>query len=146
MAHKHPSLIPFVTVIEDDSLAPEMFSECLDRGAKGLKLIGWHSNYIKQFDYDLRLPSLMEVFRLAESSQVPVLIHLWLGYSKTKRNYVEDLDAILTEMPRLRFVLAHFGLGFDPETLPLLTRLASRHRNLYFDTSLYGSFCEVWFS
>jgi predicted TIM-barrel fold metal-dependent hydrolase len=146
MGQKYEAVIPFVTVIEDDRGAAEMFKECLEQGAKGLKLIGWHSNYIKMFDYDLRLPSLMQVFRLAEEWEVPVLVHLWLGYSKTTRDYVQDLDGILTEFPRLRFVLAHFGLGFDPDTLPLVTALAERHRNLYFDTSLYGSFCEVWFS
>merc|ERR1712232_638595 len=31
-------------------------------------------------------------------------------------------------------------------TLPSITRLLEQHRNLYFDTSLYGNFCEVWFS
>lgn len=146
MGQTYDALIPFVTVIEDDPGAADMFKEYLVRGAKGLKLIGWHSNYIKQFDYDLRLPSLLAVFRLAEAWGVPVLVHLWLGYSKTKRNYVEDLDYILTEMPKLRFVLAHFGLGFDPETMPQICMLAEKHKNLYFDTSLYGSFCEVWFS
>eukprot|EP00747_Dinoflagellata_sp_TGD_P105738 gnl/TRDRNA2_/TRDRNA2_169645_c0_seq1.p1 gnl/TRDRNA2_/TRDRNA2_169645_c0~~gnl/TRDRNA2_/TRDRNA2_169645_c0_seq1.p1 ORF type:complete len:506 (-),score=98.60 gnl/TRDRNA2_/TRDRNA2_169645_c0_seq1:229-1746(-) len=139
-------VIPFVTIIEDDPQAAKMFEECLERGARGLKLIGWHSAYIKQFDYDLRLPSLMEVFRLAASWKVPVLMHLWVGYGKTKRDYIADLEAICTELPTLRLVLAHFGLGFDPETLPGLVSLVARHRHIYFDTSLYGSFCELWFS
>ena len=36
-------VVPFVTVIEDDPRAPQMFASALNRGAKGLKLIGWHS-------------------------------------------------------------------------------------------------------
>jgi len=123
-----------------------MFKECLDRGARGLKLIGWHSEYIRKHDYDLCNPTLMEVFRVAAVHGVPVLLHLWIGYSKTKRDYCQSLDLILTELPQLRLVLAHFGLGFDPENLPSIIRLAQRHRNLYVDTSLYGSNCELWFT
>merc|ERR1719379_71731 len=88
---------------------------------------------------------MMEVYRIAAARGVTVLTHLWVGYSETKRDYVNDLDAILSELPELQLVLAHFALGFDPETLPAVTELAERHRNLYFDTSLYGSFCELWF-
>merc|ERR1712008_163391 len=36
--------------------------------------------------------------------------------------------------------------GFDPENLPGIIHLAQRHRNLYVDTSLYGSNCELWFT
>jgi len=145
MAGKYPEVIPFVTVIEDDPLASRMFKECLDRGARGLKLIGWHSEYIKKHDYDLCNPALMDVFRLAAVHSVPVLLHLWIGYSKTKKDYLQSLDKILIELPALRLVLAHFGLGFDPDTLPGIIKLARRHRNLYVDTSLYGSNCELWF-
>lgn len=146
MAESHPEVVPFVTVIEDDPKAAKMFESCLDRGAKGLKLIGWHSNYIKKYDYDLRHPALMDVFRVAATRRAPVLIHLWVGYSETKRDYLSDLEAILSELPDLPLVLAHFGLGFDPETLPGISELLGRHRNLYVDTSLYGTFCELWFS
>lgn len=146
MGAKYPSVLPFVTVIEDDDQAPRMFAECLERGARGLKLIGWHSNYIKTFDYDLRHAAMMQVFQIAAEKGAPVLIHLWVGYGETRRDYIEDLEKILSELPGLRLVLAHFGLGFDAENLPRLDALASRHRNLYFDTSLYGSFCELWFS
>lgn len=146
MASKFPQVVPFVTVIEDDPLASRMFEECLGRGARGLKLIGWHSEYIRKHDYDLCNPALMDVFRLAAAHSVPVLLHLWIGYSKTKRDYCQSLDQILTELPALRLVLAHFGLGFDPENLPDIIKLAQRHRNLYVDTSLYGSNCELWFT
>jgi len=146
MASKYPQVVPFVTVIEDDPLAGRMFEECLGRGARGLKLIGWHSEYIRKHDYDLCNPALMNVFQLAAARGVPVLLHLWIGYSKTKRDYCRSLDQILTELPGLRLVLAHFGLGFDPENLPGIIELAQRHRNLYVDTSLYGSNCELWFT
>merc|ERR1712147_23955 len=76
------SVIPFVTIIEDDNKASLMFAKYLDRGARGLKLIGWHSNYIKQFDYDLRSPSLVDTFRVAADNGCPVLVHLWVGYSE----------------------------------------------------------------
>lgn len=75
-----------------------------------------------------------------------MLVHLWVGYSETTRDYASDLHELLSELPHLKLVLAHFGLGFDPATLPAIVSLMERHRNLYLDTSLYGSFCELWFS
>lgn len=42
MAQKHTEIVPFVTVIEDDPKAAVMFQDYVSRGAKGLKLIGWH--------------------------------------------------------------------------------------------------------
>lgn len=147
MARKYPDqIVPFCTVIEDDPKAPQMFEECLNGGAKGLKLIGWHSDYIKKHDYDLRHPSLMQIYRIAAARGVPVLAHIWIGYSDTKHDYLRDLDFILAENPSLVFVLAHFGLGFDPQSLPGLDILASKYPNLYFDTSLYGAHCELWFA
>jgi len=147
MGKKYPDqVVPFCTVIEDDPKAPQMFEECLNAGAKGLKLIGWHSDYIKKHDYNLRHPSLLEIYRKAAARGVPVLAHIWIGYSDTKHDYLCDLDLILTENPSLIFVLAHFGLGFDPLSLPGLEILASKHPLLHFDTSLYGAHCELWFS
>merc|ERR1712032_514906 len=127
-AEENPDMIiPFVTIIEDDVKAPKMFNEYIDRGAKGLKLIGWHSNYIKKYDYDLKFPSLMEVFRIAAKRCVPVLFHLWIGYSETKHDYLADLRTILTEIPELHIVLAHFALGFDPETMKGLVELMEQY-------------------
>jgi len=147
MGQKYPDqIVPFCTVIEDDPRAPKMFEECLHAGARGLKLIGWHSDYIKKHDYDLRHPSLMAIYRIAAARGVPVLAHIWIGYPDTKYDYISDLDQILTENPSLIFVLAHFGLGFDPLSLPSLKTLVSKHPNLYFDTSLYGAHCELWFA
>ena len=49
MGEKYPGeVVPFVTVIEDDPRSPQMFASALNRGAKGLKLIGWHSAYVKK--------------------------------------------------------------------------------------------------
>jgi predicted TIM-barrel fold metal-dependent hydrolase len=147
MAQKYPDqIVPFCTVIEDDPRANQMFEECLNAGAKGLKLIGWHSDYIKKHDYSLRHPSLMQIYRTASARKVPVIAHVWIGYSDTKHDYLQDLDVIMAENPSLVFVLAHFGLGFDPQSLPGLDALASKYPNLYFDTSLYGAHCELWFS
>eukprot|EP00746_Dinoflagellata_sp_MGD_P066904 gnl/MRDRNA2_/MRDRNA2_27655_c0_seq1.p1 gnl/MRDRNA2_/MRDRNA2_27655_c0~~gnl/MRDRNA2_/MRDRNA2_27655_c0_seq1.p1 ORF type:complete len:659 (+),score=115.10 gnl/MRDRNA2_/MRDRNA2_27655_c0_seq1:183-2159(+) len=147
MGQKYPDqIVPFSTIIEDDPKAPQMFEECLNAGAKGLKLIGWHSDYIKKHDYSLRHPSLMECYRIAAARKVPIIAHIWIGYSDTKHNYLQDLDVIMAENPTLVFVLAHFGLGFDPQSLPGLDTLASTYPNLYFDTSLYGAHCELWFA
>lgn len=145
MSQKFPQIVPFVTVIEDDHAAPRMFQACLARGAKGLKLIGWHSSFIERHDYDLRHPSLMEVYRVAEEWQVPVLAHVFVGFVG-KKDYIADLDVIMTTFPRLRFVLAHFGLGFDDHNFPSLERLIAKHSSLYVDTSFYGGYKEVWFS
>lgn len=145
-AARHPErIVPFVTIVEDDPMAPKMFADCLKRGARGLKLIGWHSGFIEKFDYDLQLSSLLEVFRLAAAWGVPVLAHIYVAY-EGRRNYVQDIDAVLTAVPNLKFVLAHMGLGFNEEHQTALERLAAKHRSLYFDTSFYGGYKEVWFS
>eukprot|EP00931_Biecheleriopsis_adriatica_P057115 TRINITY_DN33877_c0_g1_i1.p1 TRINITY_DN33877_c0_g1~~TRINITY_DN33877_c0_g1_i1.p1 ORF type:complete len:534 (+),score=99.05 TRINITY_DN33877_c0_g1_i1:41-1603(+) len=144
-AARHSQIIPFVTVIEDDPMAPRMFSECLDRGARGLKLIGWHSSFIEKHDYDLQHPALLNIYRIAASRGVPVLAHIYIG-SSGRRDYVHDLDVILSANPKMKFVMAHFGLGFDDAHWPSVTSLAEKHSNLYFDTSFYGGYKEVWFS
>jgi len=145
MAQRYSQIVPFVTVLEDDPNAAQILEKCIAKGAKGLKLIGWHSNYIKEYDFDLRRPSLVDAFRVASRHRIPVLLHIWLGYD-AEHDYVEDIDALLEELPDLRLVLAHFGLGFNPQTLPALSMLLARHPNLYVDTSLYGTFCEMWFT
>ena len=73
-------------------------------------------------------------------------MHCWVGYSETKRDLAQELSAVMTEFPRLKVILAHFGLGFDAETLPRIHALLKQHKNLYLDTSLYGAFCELWFT
>eukprot|EP00927_Polykrikos_kofoidii_P073745 TRINITY_DN69765_c0_g1_i1.p1 TRINITY_DN69765_c0_g1~~TRINITY_DN69765_c0_g1_i1.p1 ORF type:complete len:602 (-),score=57.69 TRINITY_DN69765_c0_g1_i1:8-1750(-) len=146
VAARHPQIVPFVTIIEDDPMAPQMFSDCLDRGAMGLKLIGWHSSFIEKHDYDLRHAALMEVYRIASRRGVPILAHIYIGAGASRRDYVQDLDVILTTFPSLKFVLAHFGLGFDDFHWPLIEQMAEKHPNLYFDTSFYGGYKEVWFS
>lgn len=146
MARTFPQVVPFVTIIEDDPMSPRMFVDCLEKGAKGLKLIGWHSAFIEKYDYDLCNPALMEVYRIAAARSVPVLAHVFVGMSGAKRDYAADIDTIMTSFPRLRFVLAHLGLGFDEGSLPSLEYLAEKHRRLYFDTSFYGGYKEVWFS
>lgn len=137
--------IPFVTIIEDDPGAAAMFESAIEHGARGLKLIGWSGTFIKQYDYDLRSSVMKSVFRLAEARRVPILAHVWLGCQHVPhRDYVADLDAIMSEHPELRLILAHWGLGFSAMTLPRLSDLLSRHTNLYLDTSLYGGGRAKW--
>jgi hypothetical protein len=122
-----------------------MFESAIEHGARGLKLIGWSGTFIKQYDYDLRSSVMKSVFRLAEARRVPILAHVWLGCQHVPhRDYVADLDAIMSEHPELRLILAHWGLGFSAMTLPRLSDLLSRHTNLYLDTSLYGGGRAKW--
>ena len=137
--------IPFVTVIEDDPGAAAMLESAIEQGARGLKLIGWAGTFIKQFDYDLRSEVMERVFCVAEARHVPILAHVWIGCQHAPhRDYVADLDAIMSGHPSLRLILAHYGLGFDAASLPRLSDLLTRHANLYLDTSLYGGARAKW--
>ena len=119
-ASRHPCLLPFVTVVEDDPNAPEMLASAISRGARGVKLIGWAERFIRQHDYDMRSPPMMAVYALASSHGLPVLAHVSLGSTATRHDYMADLDAILTAHPTLVIILAHLGLGFDAVRLPRL--------------------------
>lgn len=161
---RHPSeIVPFVTILESDEHAATMLREYVDRGACGLKLIGWTGACIRQFDYDLLGPTMQAVFQTAEACSLPVLIHLYLGIADEDesqrasagaehailggpyRDYLSELNQLLSAHPGLTLVLAHFGLGFDEKRLPRLHELLARHPNLYLDTSLYGGARVKWF-
>lgn len=80
-AARHKTLVPFVTVVEDDPEAVEMLRDGIARGACGVKLIGWAGKFIAAHDYDMRAESLMAVYRLAAAHGLPVLAHVALGYA-----------------------------------------------------------------
>ena len=158
-AARHPTkLVPFVTVVEDDPQAAEVLRECIRRGARGLKLIGWAGRFIAEHDYDLCSDGMMAVYRVAAEAGIPVLVHVALAHDREEqtvatasrgavaRDYVADIDAILSAVPTLRLVLAHFGLGFDGTSLPRLHGLLEKHATLHIDTSLYGGARDKWLS
>lgn len=154
---RHASeLIPFVTILESDIGAAAMLRDYSDRGARGLKLIGWTGACIRRYDYDLLGPTMRAVFATAEECALPVVLHLYLGFdddaeapedshNASYRDYLAELETLLSAHPRLVLVLAHFGLGFDEGRLPRLNALLARFPNLYLDTSLYGGAKVKWF-
>ena len=190
-AQRHSSeLIPFVTIIEDDPNAASMLSECVARGARGLKLIGWSAAFIRAHDYDLCSPVMRSVFEVCEAHCLPVVAHIFTSFSEEEqasmrvgeeeqasreeeqasrdskpappsppppaptspppppmqppfkvsatRDYLAEIDQLLSSHPQLILILAHFALGFDASRLPRLHALLARHPNLHIDTSLYG--------
>lgn len=154
---RHASeLIPFVTILESDEGAAAMLREYVSRGARGLKLIGWTGACIRRFDYDLLGPTMRSVFAVAEECALPVVLHLYLGvadeagkpedsHNGSSRDYLAELETLLSAHPRLVLVLAHFGLGFDEVRLPRLNTLLASFPSLHLDTSLYGGAKVKWF-
>ena len=65
----------------------------------------------------------------ADRHGVPVLAHFWIG---DRCNGADNVRAVASRYPHVRFILAHLG-GFSADGSVLLD-LAAEHRNLWFDT------------
>lgn len=130
-AARHPNaLVPFVTVVEDDPAADAMLSECVAKGARGLKLIGFGAQFLRANPhYSLVSESLMRCFAVAERHGLPVVAHVYVAYDEggegdddgegdggggvggddgmaPPRDLIGEVDTVLTAHPSLRFVLA----------------------------------------
>ncbi len=110
-------LVPFCRL--DPSEGPLAESErCLGAGARGIKL---HPR-AQDFDFDGR--EMDDVFALAESARVPILIHAGRGLPPL----AEGLVALAMRHPQTALILAH---GAICDQGILTSRLADHERVLY---------------
>ena len=122
--------IPFCTVSPMDPGVMEYLQECLNRGAKGLKLYNGHSYYHDIFGLPLDSPRMMPVYAFAERNQMPILFHVNIV------KYQNELETVLKKNPGLLVSIPHFMVS--SVDISKVEDLMDRYPNLYTDIS-FGS-------
>jgi predicted TIM-barrel fold metal-dependent hydrolase len=126
-------VIAFCTIDESDPNAAEIFEQCLQDGAEGLKLIGGHPDF---YDDPLNSENMYRVYQKAAEYGVPVLLH---GSIINIPELREQLDQVYSDFPEVTFIHAHYcstimnGINLDQ-----CAELLDRHPNLYIDISMGG--------
>ena len=133
-------IIAYTTIEEEDENSLEVFEEYFARGSRGLKLIGWHSIYIRKYNVSLTDENMYELYEFSSEENLPIMLHLRLSNSYI---YYEDLAKVLSDFPDLKIILAHGGL--DLNNLQKLDSLMEEYPNLYLDLGFYGTYYEYWF-
>ncbi len=98
---------------------------CLRAGARGIKL------HPRAEGFQLLMPKVEAVFRLADQERLPVLVHAGRGIPALGRHAL----ALCERYPNMRLILAHAGIS----DLAWIWRAAPDHPNLFFDTSWWGA-------
>jgi len=95
-------------------------------------------------------PVLMEIYRVAGSFEVPVLVHWTLGSTSDQepgtRDAFRQLKRVLRDCASTTFILAHGGLGpppHRPDYPKILEHLLRRYPNLRLDLS---GLHDTWFT
>ncbi len=126
-------IVPFCTIDEADPEAAEIFEQCLQDGAEGLKLIGGHPNF---YDEPLNSENMYKVYQKAAEYKVPVLLH---GSIINIPELKDQLDQVYSDFPEVTFIHAHYCstimTGID---LDQCAELLDKHPNLYIDLSMGG--------
>jgi len=126
-------VIPFCTIDEADPEAAEIFEQCLQEGAKGLKLLGGHSKF---YDEPLNSENMYKVYQKASEYKVPVLLH---GSIITIPGLKDQLDQVYSDFPDVTFIQAHYGSTImNGINLDQIAELLDKHPNLYIDLSMGG--------
>ena len=105
----------------------------LERAVKSLGLRGLKLDAALQ-DFDLNGPKVFEVYEVASSLSIPVLVHTgmsWAPETPLERGRPLLLEKAVCRFPKLNFVLAHFAWPWVWEA----TALALKYPNVYLDTS-----------
>lgn len=133
-------IIAYTTIEEEDENSLEVFRETVEEGSQGLKLIGWHSIYIRKYNFSLTDKKMYRLYEFSEENKIPIMAHIKLSASE---KYYEDLLKISSDFPDLKIILAHGGL--DLNNLQKLDPLLGENPNLYIDFSFYGTYYKPWF-
>jgi hypothetical protein len=125
-------LIPFCRLDPSDEPLAEA-RRCLAAGARGIKL------HPRAEGFTLDHPALADVFALADSERLPILVHAGRGIPALGRHSIE----VCASHPNLRLILAHAGIS----DLAWIWAEAPAHPNLFFDTSWWsGSDVQALFA
>ena len=139
----HPTkIISFTTIQEEDSNSAEILKEdVVLRRSRGLKLIGWHKQYIEKYNFLLTHSNMYKLYKVCEQHGLPLLIHVRLSHNE---KYYGDLAQILSDFKNLKIILAHAGVTLD--NLTRVDHLMEENPNLYIDLSFYGGYHEYAFN
>jgi len=128
---QHPDrIIAYATVDESDPQAPEILSNAIARGAKGLKLIGGHPEF---YDAPLDSPIMYQLMAICREADLPVLIHVSMGHHPEMQ---AEFERLVADFPEVTFVAAHYckhAPRLDPAR-----ELLDRYPHLYTDLSMGG--------
>jgi len=108
---------PTVSPTDPDKL--EKFKALVDRGATGLKLYTGHGYVTKKREYMFHPvamddPGMLPLYAYCEENFIPVCLHVNPfddGSHKGKPGFAEEIHAVLTQFPDLKFDLPHFILS-----------------------------------
>jgi len=106
----------------------------IERGAKALKVHPPHQMF-RANAYQDALPSLADVYRVAQDAGVPVTIHTGTSVfpgARSRFGDPMDVDDVAIDFPALRILLAHGGRPLWMEAAFFLVR---RHPNVYLELS-----------
>jgi predicted TIM-barrel fold metal-dependent hydrolase len=103
----------------------------------GIRLIKIHPPHQLLYanDYTNGMTELATIYRVAETSGIPVMIHTGTSIFPDARNKFGDpiyLDDVAVDFPKLRILMAHGGRPIWMQTAFFLLR---RHRNVHLDIS-----------
>ena len=122
----------FIGFASVDPMAPgapkQLESAITQLGLKGLKL-----DTALQ-DFDLNHPGVFDLYGIADSLGIPVLIHTgmsWAPGTALEQGQPILLEKAIRRFPSLRFVLAHWGWPWVWDA----TALALKYPNVFLDTS-----------
>ncbi|MBI4994833.1 amidohydrolase family protein [Candidatus Peregrinibacteria bacterium] len=137
---KYPDrIIPFCTIDEADMEAPKIFEQCLDRGGKGLKLIGGHPNF---YDVPLDNDIVKQLFNIAEKRDMPVMVHVSII---TQKQAKEEFKNVLDQFPFVRVQFAHYCSSiYDGINLDQCAEFLDKYPNLYIDLSMGGGIARYF--
>ncbi|MDI6807054.1 MAG: amidohydrolase family protein [Candidatus Aenigmarchaeota archaeon] len=132
LARIHAEIIPFATVCELEADPLKILHKAIEKGARGLKLIGYHPLFRAP---PLTSKKMKRIFRTCREFRLPVLIHINLYDLK----HLQQFEEILDEFKEVNFIAAHYAkLAKEKIRLGLCSKLLGKHKNLFVDTSMGG--------
>lgn len=132
-ANHHKEVYPSfagINIYSDEGL--DYTKEQLEKGYLNIGELAAASTYsqvVSQVKWKADSPSsgkLVQVYKLAEKYQVPVLLHIDPPYGPP----IAGLQRALTRFPKVKFIFAHANVASSPEDIEALL---SQYDNLYID-------------
>jgi predicted TIM-barrel fold metal-dependent hydrolase len=127
-AQQHPQVVPSATFYPE-SAAGAYVSDALATGAAVFKI------HVDVGDFDVNDPLLEQVWGLVSEAGATVVAHVGSAPLPARFSGPVHLERLLRRHPRLRVIVAHFGL---PETAEFLD-LADRYDGVGLDTTMVGT-------
>lgn len=126
-AKKYPDrFVAFCTINPADEDKVTKLRECINKGAKGLRLYSGHT-FFYQADYPLNTKSMDFVYKYVEVEKIPVIFHVNIN------NYQKEFERVLKRYPDMKVVCPHFCLSSS--NLSRLEEMFDAYPNLYTDIS-----------